>query len=78
MNGLLRTYRIGIALFVAMGLVPIAVGAYEVIDVQHGGTIEGVVTLTGDPPEPKGFNLITFPNPVYCGRISNGRGCRLL
>lgn len=52
--------------------------AYEVIPVQHGGTIEGTVTLDGPVPEPKGFNLITFPDPAYCGRISNGRGWRLL
>ena len=52
--------------------------AYEVIDVQHGGTIEGTVTLDGPVPEPKGFNLITFPDPAYCGRISNGSGWRLL
>ncbi|HSA61038.1 MAG TPA: carboxypeptidase regulatory-like domain-containing protein [Nitrospiraceae bacterium] len=52
--------------------------AYDVIDVQRGGTLEGTVTLKGDVPEPKGFNLITFPDPAYCGRISNGRGWRLL
>ena len=52
--------------------------AYDVVEVQHGGTIEGVVTLNGPVPEAKGFNLITFPDPAYCGRISNGRGWRLL
>lgn len=52
--------------------------AYEVIEVQRGGTIEGTVTLSGPVPEPKGFNLITFPDPAYCGRISNGKGWRLL
>lgn len=52
--------------------------AYEIVHVQHGGTIEGTVTLDGPVPEPKGFNLITFPDPAYCGRISNGRGWRLL
>src|SRR5262249_53977898 len=57
---------------------PMAVHAYEVIDVRHGGTIEGTVTLDGPVPEPKGFNLITFPDPAYCGRISNGGGWRLL
>jgi hypothetical protein len=36
------------------------------------------VRLDGPVPEPKGFNLITFPDPAYCGRISNGRGWRLL
>ena len=52
--------------------------AYDVIDVQGGGTIHGIVTLEGPVPEPKAFNLITFPDPAYCGRISNGRGWRLL
>lgn len=55
-----------------------ASASYEVMDVRHGGTIEGTVTLDGLVPEPKGFNLITFPDPAYCGRISNGRGWRLL
>ena len=41
-------------------------------------SIEGTVTLEGAVPEPKGFNLITFPDPQYCGRISNGKGWRLL
>ncbi len=52
--------------------------SYDVIDVEHGGTIEGTIILDGVVPEPKGFNLITFPDPMYCGRISNGRGWRLL
>jgi hypothetical protein len=52
--------------------------AYEVIEIPQGGTIEGRVTLNGPVPEPKGFNLITFPDPAYCGRISNGKGWRLL
>jgi len=52
--------------------------SYDVIDVEHGGVIEGTVTLEGAVPEPKGFNLITFPDPKYCGRISNGNGWRLL
>ncbi|MGQ0811041.1 MAG: carboxypeptidase-like regulatory domain-containing protein [Nitrospiraceae bacterium] len=52
--------------------------AYEVVEVEHGGAIEGKITLDGAVPEPKGFNLITFPDPAYCGRISNGNGWRLL
>ena len=55
-----------------------SVYSYDVIEVEHGGTIEGTVSLDGVVPEPKGFNLITFPDPMYCGRISNGRGWRLL
>lgn len=52
--------------------------SYDVVEVEHGGTIEGTITLDGTVPEPKGFNLVTFPDPAYCGRISNGRGWRLL
>ncbi|MCP9473390.1 MAG: carboxypeptidase regulatory-like domain-containing protein, partial [Nitrospira sp.] len=65
----------GILLGLGMLLVAIAPAhAYDVIEVRHGGTIEGTVSLDGPVPEPKGFNLITFPDPAYCGRISNGRG----
>ena len=52
--------------------------AYEEIQVTDGGTITGKVTITAGKPIPKGFNLITFPDPVYCGRISTGTGWRIL
>lgn len=52
--------------------------AYEEITVVQGGTLTGVVTLHGEVPKPKGYNLVTFPDPFYCGRISNGEGWRLL
>ena len=34
--------------------------------------------MTEGKPIPKGFNLVTFPDPVYCGRISTGTGWRIL
>ena len=52
--------------------------AYDEIPVTDGGSITGTVTMTGGKPTPKGFNLITFPDPVYCGRISTGTGWRIL
>jgi hypothetical protein len=52
--------------------------AYEEIAVADGGTLIGTVTLSGKVPGPKGYNLTTLPDPVYCGRISDGRGWRLL
>ncbi len=63
-----------------LSLVAIApASAYRVIDVEHGGSISGRVTLEGQPvPTSQGFNLVTFPDPEYCGRISNGSGWRLL
>ncbi len=32
----------------------------------------------GPVPDPKAYNLVIFPDPEYCGRISNGNGWRLL
>jgi Polysaccharide lyase family 4, domain II len=55
-----------------------AVWAYEEIQVVEGGIVAGKVTITSGKPVPKGFNLITFPDPVYCGRISTGTGWRIL
>ena len=55
-----------------------AAWAYEEIQVTDGGTITGKVMITEGTPTPKGFNLITFPDPVYCGRISTGTGWRIL
>ena len=52
--------------------------AYEVTEVTNSGSLEGVVMLLGPPPEPKAYNLVTFPDPEYCGRISTGNGWRLL
>jgi len=52
--------------------------AYQEVPVVDGGVLKGTVTLKGGKPVPRGFNLVTFPDPVYCGRISNGQGFRLL
>ncbi|HKT35506.1 MAG TPA: carboxypeptidase-like regulatory domain-containing protein [Nitrospira sp.] len=52
--------------------------AYEEMPITDGGTVTGQVTITAGKPIPKGFNLITFPDPVYCGRISTGTGWRIL
>jgi hypothetical protein len=57
---------------------PGGAGAYEEIAVKDGGTLRGTVILDGKAPMPKGYNLTTLPDPIYCGRISDGRGWRLL
>ena len=51
---------------------------YEKTMLSEGGTLVGAVTLDGQVLKPKGYNLITLPDQVYCGRISNGQGWRLL
>lgn len=54
------------------------IGAYEEISLSESGSLSGTVNLEGKVPMPKGYNLTTVPDPVYCGRISDGRGWRLL
>lgn len=44
----------------------------------EGGTVNGKVAITDGKPILKGFNLITFTDPVYSGRISTGTGWRIL
>ncbi|MDP9131544.1 MAG: carboxypeptidase-like regulatory domain-containing protein [Nitrospirota bacterium] len=69
---------VGLAVFCALGVCWSPSWAYEEIAVTNGGSITGTVTMTGGKPTPKGYNLITFPDPVYCGRISTGTGWRIL
>lgn len=69
---------VGIALLCALGACWSSSWAYDEITVTDGGSISGTVTMTGGKPTPKGYNLITFPDPVYCGRISTGTGWRIL
>ena len=52
--------------------------SYEEITVTDGGTIRGKVTITGEKPRPMAFNLVTIPDPVFCGTISTGTGWRIV
>jgi hypothetical protein len=67
-----------IALCLAVPALTSPAWSYEEVTVTERGTIAGKVTMTGGKPTPKGFTLVTFPDPVYCGRISTGTGWRLL
>jgi hypothetical protein len=67
-----------VALIAALAGVGEVAWAYEETIVSEGGTLVGTVTLDGKVPRPKGYNLITLPDQVYCGRISDGQGWRLL
>ena len=53
-------------------------GEYKVAEVNNGGTLTGRVTLTGPVPRARSFHLIHAPNIEFCGRISDGKGHRIL
>ena len=67
-----------LCLTAALGLHASQGWGYDEIPVANGGTLQGTVTLVGAVPKPKGYNLVTLPDPVYCGRISTGTGWRIL
>jgi Polysaccharide lyase family 4, domain II len=52
--------------------------SYQEITVTNGGTIHGHVTIEGERPRPMAFNLVTIPDPVFCGTISTGTGWRIV
>lgn len=61
-----------------LGMGAIPVWAYEESQVKQGGTIRGQVTVAGGMPKAMAFNLVTIPDPVFCGRISTGTGWRIV
>lgn len=66
------------AVFAIFGLAHSNVWSYEEIAVNQGGKIQGTVRLVGENPTPMAFNLVTIPDPIFCGRISTGRGWRIV
>ncbi len=44
-------------------------GAYQEIEVQNGGTIQGQAVLTGAMPPPRVFHLVLFPNIDMCAEV---------
>jgi len=51
--------------------------SYEERSNFEGGSVTGKVSLNGTLPQPRRYNLVLFPDPYYCGRISDGKGWRL-
>lgn len=70
-------YAVAVLLLV-LGGYDWAAWAYEEVILTNGGALTGTITLEGKIPRPKGYNLTTLPDQIYCGRISDGRGWRLL
>lgn len=45
--------------------------AYQEIEVQNGGTIQGKATLTGTMPPPRVYHLVLFPNIDLCAEVDS-------
>jgi len=69
-----------------IGIIGIGFGAilaqpawsYDEIKVTNGGSIQGTVLIEGGKPRAMAFNLVTIPDPVFCGTISTGTGWRIV
>ena len=73
-----RLFVIGI---IGIGFGPILAQpawSYDEIKVTNGGSIQGTVLIEGGKPRPMAFNLVTIPDPVFCGTISTGTGWRIV
>ena len=51
---------------------------YQTVDVKHGGTITGKITLHGPLPEPRVFPMVLYPFGDFCKKISDGEGLVVL
>ncbi len=51
---------------------------YEAGPVTSPGTLRGKVYLKGTPPPARIYHLVFSPNIDFCGKISDGKGNRLL
>ena len=63
MKNKIRMVWVVISLAIIIG--PSMTHAYEVVAVKEGGTIQGLVTFSGTPPEPLQFDV--DKNPEVCG-----------
>ena len=52
--------------------------AYNTVVVTDGAVLWGPVTFQGAAPEPKEFELRRYPDPIFCGALSEGDGRRFL
>lgn len=43
--------------------------AYQEVEVQNGGTLQGKATLTGNMPPPRVYHLVLFPNIDTCAEV---------
>jgi hypothetical protein len=72
-----KIFLVGVLIGLTSFIHPLSWG-YEEISVSSGGTVSGKVLLAGTPPPARIFHLVFSPNLDFCGRISDGKGNRLL
>ncbi len=67
-----------VLLALGLHMSPLAWASYEEITVSQGGAVQGKVLIEGGKPRAMAFNLVTIPDPVFCGTISTGTGWRIV
>lgn len=70
---------LGVVVHIGLGLGFLwPASAYDTVVVTGGAVLRGTVTFKGTAPEPKEFELRRYPDPVFCGALSDGNGLRFL
>lgn len=68
-----------IGIWIGLFLLTVSTGwGYDETTVVDGATVHGRVMLKGTPPPARIYHLIFSPNIDFCGKISDGKGNRLL
>jgi hypothetical protein len=61
--------KLGLRTFLIFFLLVSNSWAYQEIEVQNGGTIQGRATLEGKTPQPRVFHLVLYPNIDLCAEV---------
>jgi hypothetical protein len=70
---------LGVVVHISLGLGVVGpVSAYDTVVVTGGAVLRGTVTFKGTAPDPKEFELRRYPDPIFCGALSDGNGRRFL
>jgi len=66
--------KLGLSTFIIFFLLVSNSWAYQEIEVQNGGTIQGRAILEGRTPQPRVFHLVLYPNIDLCAEVQVDEG----
>ena len=74
-RSIMKGLCLGVVAYACMGFSILELAsAYDMVVVTDGAVLRGTVTFQGAAPEPKEFELRRYPDPIFCGALSEGDG----